>query len=174
MIPPSKLHSAIASCSTSGYHETLQPHMSASFDQAQVIQTTQTESQEDMGMLPGTESRADLLFKSADGTKVILVDVTSTSGISKHAKLQYTPGAVAGMAELRKAASYSRLIFFGIELSGCLGPEAQHICKQMAGVGGEGPEGLKNIYESLSIGFQVNRASESSILSSVVCLVVSV
>jgi hypothetical protein len=36
------------------------------------------------------------LFKSADGTKVILVDVTS--GISKHAKLhQYTP--VAGMIE---------------------------------------------------------------------------
>jgi hypothetical protein len=28
----------------------------------------------------------------------------------------------------------------------------------MAGVGGEGPEGLKKIYESLSIGFQVNRA----------------
>jgi hypothetical protein len=75
------------------------------FDQAQVIQTTQTESQEDIGMLPGTESRADLLFKSADG-KVILVDVTSTSGISKHAKLhQYTPGVVAGMAEQRKAAS---------------------------------------------------------------------
>jgi hypothetical protein len=51
----------------------------------------------------------------------------------------------------------AKLIFFGIELSGCLGPEAQHICKQMAGVGGEGPEGLKKIYESLSIGFQVNR-----------------
>jgi hypothetical protein len=47
---------------------------------------------------------------------------------------------------------------FGIELSGCLGPEAQHICKQMVGVGGDGPEGLKKIYESLSIGFQVNRA----------------
>jgi hypothetical protein len=70
------------------------------------------------------------------------------------------------MAEQRKAASDSKLwnleseraklIFFGIELSGCLGPEAQHICKQMAGVGGEGPEGLKKIYESLS--FQVNRA----------------
>jgi hypothetical protein len=28
----------------------------------------------------------------------------------------------------------------------------------MAGGGGEGPEGLKKIYESLSIGFQVNRA----------------
>jgi hypothetical protein len=119
--------------------------------------------------LKSSESRADLLFKSADGAKVILVDVTSTSRISKHAKLhQYTPGAVAGMAEQRKAASYSRLwnleseraklIFFGIELSGCLGPDEQHICKQMAGVGGEGPEGLKKIYESLSIGFQVNRA----------------
>jgi hypothetical protein len=42
-----------------------EPHMSAYFDQAQVIQ-----SQEDMGMLPGTESRADLLFKSADGRKL--------------------------------------------------------------------------------------------------------
>jgi hypothetical protein len=52
----------------------------------------------------------------------------------------------------------AKLIFFGIELSGCLDPEAQHICKQMAGVGGEGPEGLKKIYESLSLGFQVNRA----------------
>jgi hypothetical protein len=71
---------------------------------------TESQDQEDMGMLPGTESRADLLFKSADGTKVILVDVTSTSGISKHTKLhQYTSGAVAGMAEQRKAASYSRL-----------------------------------------------------------------
>jgi hypothetical protein len=28
----------------------------------------------------------------------------------------------------------------------------------MAGVGGEGPDGLKKRYESLSIGFQVNRA----------------
>jgi hypothetical protein len=74
-------------------HES-EPHMSEYFDQPQVIQTTQTESQvqEDTGMLPGTESRADLLFKSADGAKVILVDVTSTSGISKHPKLhQYTP-----------------------------------------------------------------------------------
>jgi hypothetical protein len=34
------------------------------------------------GMLPGTESHANLLFKSADGTKVILVDVTLTSGIN--------------------------------------------------------------------------------------------
>jgi hypothetical protein len=35
---------------------------------------------------------------------------------------------------------------------------ATHFCKQMAGVGGEGPEGLKKIHESLSICFQVNRA----------------
>jgi hypothetical protein len=57
---------------------------------------TQTESQdqEDMGMLPSGGS---------DGTKVILVDVTSTSGISKHAKLhQYTPGAVGGMVNKGK------------------------------------------------------------------------
>jgi hypothetical protein len=73
-----------------------EPHMSAYFDQAQVIQTTQTESQEDMGMLPGTESRADLLFKSEDGAKVVLVDVTSTSGISKHAKLHQYAGGSGG------------------------------------------------------------------------------
>jgi hypothetical protein len=55
----------------------------------------------------------------SDGTKVILVDVTSTSGISKHAKLrQYTPGAVGGMAEQRKAASYSRL--WNLESERCL------------------------------------------------------
>jgi hypothetical protein len=61
-----------------------EPHMSTYFDQAQVIQT---ESQEYMGMLPGTESRADLLFKSADGTKVILVYVyvTSMSKLPIHA-----------------------------------------------------------------------------------------
>jgi hypothetical protein len=46
-------------------------------------------------MLPGTESWADL-FKSADGGR--------TSGISKHAKLHQYTGAVAGMAEQRKAA----------------------------------------------------------------------
>jgi hypothetical protein len=72
------------------------------------------------------------------------------------------------MAEQRKATGDSKLwnleseraklIFFGIELSECLGPEVQHICKQMAGVGGEGPEGLKKIFESLYVGFQVNRA----------------
>jgi hypothetical protein len=37
-------------------------------------------------------------------------------------------------------------------LLGCLGPEAQGLCKVMAEVGGEGPEGLKSIYESLSMG----------------------
>jgi hypothetical protein len=40
-------------------------------------------------------------------------------------------------------AARAKLIYFVIEL---------------AEVGGEGPEGLKSIYESLSIGFQVNRA----------------
>jgi hypothetical protein len=73
-------------------------------------------------MLPGSESRADLLFKNADGMgrKVILVDVTSTSGISKHAKLhQYTPGAVAGMAEQRKAA-----IIRGCGISSQRGPRS--------------------------------------------------
>jgi hypothetical protein len=34
----------------------------------------------------------------------------------------------------------------------------QGLCKVMAKVGGEGPEGLKSISESLFIGFQVNRA----------------
>jgi hypothetical protein len=44
----------------------------------------------------------------------------------------------------------------GMESS--VGALEARICKQMAGVGGEGPEGLKKIYESLSIGFQMNRA----------------
>jgi hypothetical protein len=46
-------------------------------------------------------------------------------------------------------ATRAKLIFV-IELSGCLGPGAQGLCKVMAEVGGEGPEGLKSIYESLS------------------------
>jgi hypothetical protein len=52
-----------------------------------------------------------------------------------------------------------KLIFFAIKLSGCLGPEAQGLCKVMAEVRGEGPEGLKSISESLSIGF---RSSDST------------
>jgi hypothetical protein len=82
------------------------------------------------------ECRWDEMFR-------YLVNVTSTSGISKHA-------TVAGVAEQRKAASYSKmwkleserakLIFFGIQLSGCLGPEATHL--QADGRSRrEGPEG---------------------------------
>jgi hypothetical protein len=40
----------------------------------------------------------------------------------------------------KQAPFFFVFIFFGIELSGCLGPETQHICKKIAGVGGEGPE----------------------------------
>jgi hypothetical protein len=82
------------------------------------------------------ESRADLLFKDQDGGKAILIDVTPASGLSRYVKLhRYFPGAVAELAEQRKAKAYSRLwnveaerarlIFFAVELSGCFGPEAQ-------------------------------------------------
>jgi hypothetical protein len=46
------------------------------------------------------------------------------------------------------------LIFFGIEHTGCLGPEAMELGKAMANLRAEGPEGLKEI----SIGFETNRA----------------
>jgi hypothetical protein len=46
------------------------------------------------------------------------------------------------------------LIFFGIELSGCLGPHLQ-------ADGSEDQEGLKKIYESLSIGFQVSAREQA-------------
>jgi hypothetical protein len=49
-----------------------------------------------MGVMSGTESRTDLLFKSADGTKVVLLDVTA-SGTSKSA-----------------SSTRKKLIFFGI------------------------------------------------------------
>jgi hypothetical protein len=111
------------------------------------------------------ESRADLLFKDQDGGKAILIDVTSASGLSRYVKLhRYSPGAVAELAEQRKAKAYSRLwnveserarlIFFAVELSGCFGPEAKKMCQTIAEMGGGGPDA----HESLSIGFQVNRA----------------
>jgi hypothetical protein len=72
------------------------------------------------------------------------------------------------LAEQRKTKAYSRLwnveserarlIFFAVELSGCFGPEAQLMCKTVVEMGGGGPEALREVYESLSIGFQVNRA----------------
>jgi hypothetical protein len=52
-----------------------------------------------MGVMSGTESRTDLLFKSADGTKVVLLDVTP-SGTSKSA-----------------SSTRKKLIFFGIKLT---------------------------------------------------------
>jgi hypothetical protein len=39
-----------------------------------------------------------------------------------------------------------------------MGPEAINLCKQMSNLTGEGPEGLKRIFELFSIGFQTNRA----------------
>jgi hypothetical protein len=81
---------------------------------------------------------------------------------------RYFPGAIAELAEQRKTKAYSRLwnveserarvIFFPVELSGCFGPEAQQMCKTVVEMGGGGPEALREVYESLSIGFQVNRA----------------
>lgn len=82
---------------------------------------------------------------------------------------EYQAGAAAELAEISKSKTYSkqwkiddpqraRLIFFGIELTGCLGPEAREFCKALAHFKEEGPEGLKKIYESISIGFQTNRA----------------
>jgi hypothetical protein len=45
-----------------------------------------------------------------------------------------------------------------VELSGCFGPEAEQMCKTVAEMGGSGPDALREVHESLSIGFQVNRA----------------
>jgi hypothetical protein len=38
-----------------------------------------------------------------------------------------------------------------------MGPEAINLCKQLSNLTGEGPEGLKRIFELFSIGFQTNR-----------------
>jgi hypothetical protein len=73
----------------------------------------------------------------------------STASIRKSLQSFWVPDAKLWKMDAARA----KLIFFAIELSGCLGPEAQGLCKVMAGA-----EGLKSIYESLSIGFQVNRA----------------
>jgi hypothetical protein len=45
------------------------------------------------------------------------------------------------------------LTFFAIELTGCLGPEAQRLCTQLADLTGEGPEGRKRVNELISIRF---------------------
>jgi hypothetical protein len=56
-----------------------EPHMSAHFDPAPASHTHQSQSQdpEDSELPLSTDSRADLLFNSADGAKAILIDVTS-------------------------------------------------------------------------------------------------
>jgi hypothetical protein len=69
--------------------------MSTYFDQAQVIQTTQTESQEDMGMLPGTESHANLLFESGSYSGGCDIDVRDQQA---HPAPAIHTGAVAGTA----------------------------------------------------------------------------
>jgi hypothetical protein len=61
-------------------------------------------------------------------------------------------------------ASRASLTFFAIELTGCLGPEAQRLCTQLADLTGEGPEGRKRVNELLSIGFQTNRAMRMSFM----------
>jgi hypothetical protein len=70
-----------------------------------------------------------------------------------------TKTPVAELEEERKTKAYSRLesereklIFFAVELSGCFGPEALSKCKAVAEMGGGGPEALRKVYESLSIG----------------------
>jgi hypothetical protein len=75
-------------------------------------------------------------------------------GLSKSVNLaQYRPGSAAQYAEERKEKAYLRkwnirdasrasLIFFAIELTGCLGPEAQRLCTQLADLTGEGPEAM--------------------------------
>jgi hypothetical protein len=45
-----------------------------------------------------------------------------------------------------------------ILLSGCFGPEAEQMCQTIAEMGGGGPDALREVHESLSIRFQVNRA----------------
>jgi hypothetical protein len=105
-----------------------------------------------------------------------LIDVTSTSGLSKNVNLaQYRPESAAQYAEDRKEKAYLKkwnirdasrasLIFFAIELTGCLGPEAQRLCSQLADLTGEGPEGRKRVNELISIGFQTNRAMRMSFM----------
>jgi hypothetical protein len=153
-----------------------EPHMIDYYDP--VRQLTQTESQETENEEAdlGEDSRADLVFKGGEGTKPILVDVTSTSGLSKNVNLaQYRPGSAAQYAEERKEKAYLRkwnirdasrasLTFFAIELTGCLGPEAQRLCTQLADLTGEGPEGRKRVNELISIGFQTNRAMRMSFM----------
>jgi hypothetical protein len=74
-----------------------------------------------------------------DGGKAILIDVTSASGLSRYVKLhRYFPGAVAELAEQRKAKAYSRLwnveaerarlIFFAVELSRAALDQKQSKC----------------------------------------------
>jgi hypothetical protein len=47
------------------------------------------------------------VFKGGEGTKPILVDVTSTSGLSKNVNLaQYRPESAAQFAEERKEKGY--------------------------------------------------------------------
>jgi hypothetical protein len=48
------------------------------------------------------------------------------------------------------------LIFFAAEPLGL--PEAEQMCKTVAEMGEGGPDALREVHESLSIGFQVNRA----------------
>jgi hypothetical protein len=50
----------------------------------------------------------------------------------------------------------SHLFFYLLNLW-CMGPEAINLCAEMSNLTGEGPEGLKSIFELFSIGFQTNR-----------------
>jgi hypothetical protein len=50
---------------------------------------------------------------------------------------------------------WAKLIFFAVELSAPLDQQSKCVRAEM---GGGGPDALREVHESLSIGFQVNRA----------------
>jgi hypothetical protein len=54
---------------------------------------------------------------------------------------------------------------FAIELTGCLGPEAQRPCTQLADLTGEGPEGRKRVNELISIGLLLSLSAKLKISS---------
>jgi hypothetical protein len=73
---------------------------------------------------------------------------------------------------LRLCKGLSGISSQSVSSASSLGSSCQDASAQRAGVGGEGPGGLKKIYESLSIGFQVNRAIRINYQRSVGFLVV--
>jgi hypothetical protein len=52
---------------------------------------------------------------------------------------------------MKRSGTSGASLTFAIELRGCLGPEAQRLCTQLADLTGEGPEGRKRVNELISI-----------------------